>query len=205
VRTDLAPPQQHLRGFVRWPAPGADSTAIMVTSGSWLELIPVAFFGIFGLLCFAFPFLAVMPGQPPLTNSQWFPLFSAWLFSALSFYAARLVLRLAQPYQLSLDLCSRRYALRKGFRPNVKVWTGDFDDIQKIYVWERRERSADGYIHNVIISWAMKGVETSLWTYISKKPDDPKPEAWATKFCQELGVPFGGVLTGKYTKTWRRD
>lgn len=203
---DLAPPRQDLGGFVRWPAPGADDSTLTVTFGSWLALIPVAFLVLMGLVCLTLPFLAItmpMPGQPALTLENWFSFLAMWLLSALIFYGARLVLRMVKPSWLNLDLAARRYVLWEGFRPNRKVWTGDFDDIQKIYIWTRWERSNDRYIYNINISWAMRSVVTSLWTYTSKKPDDPKPEAWAENFCQELGVPFGGVLTGKYSKTWK--
>lgn len=164
---DLAPPRQDLGGFVRWPAPGADDSTLTVTFGSWFNLIPVAFLVLMGLFSLTLPFLAIMmptPGQPALTLENWFSFLVMWLLSALIFYGTRLVLRMIQPSWLNLDLAAHRYVLWEGFRPNRKVWTGDFDDIQKIYIWTRWETSTNRHIYNVIISWAMRGVETSLWT-----------------------------------------
>lgn len=201
---DLAPPRQDLGGFVRWPASGVDGSTLVITFGSWLGFIPAAVLAIFASLCLMAPFLAIMlPGQPPLTLDDWFGVCGAWLFSALFFYAARSTLHMAEPSCLSLDLASRRYILRKGFQRTGKNWMGTFDDIQGIYVWKRWGRATECCIYNVNIYWEMKGGVTSLWTYYSKRADDPKPEAWAENFCRELGVPFGGVLTGKYFKTWK--
>ncbi|MDQ2799669.1 MAG: hypothetical protein M3Y13_08520 [Armatimonadota bacterium] len=205
MNTDLAPPRQNLSGFVRWPKSDADGSIVTITFGSWLLWIPITIFVIFALLCLAAPFLAVMPGQPKLTLRAWLPLFGTWLWSLLFLYGARAVWFMAQPYHLNLDLASRRYELRKGYRRSEKIWTGTFEDINEIYIWKRWSRHCERHIYNVNISWKMQKQVTSLWTYTSKLADDPKPEIWARNFCSELGVPFGGILTGEFVKRWKRD
>ena len=210
MRTNLAPPRQDLAGFVRWPESSPEDSTITITDGSWLGFIPVAIFVMCGLFCVVLPILALTMPVPPKPIQLPGPLelgeyLLMWLLGALLLYAARVVFSWAQPSRLSLDLAGRSYTLREGFRRRERVWAGTFDDIREIYVWKRRPRGSDQYMHNVIISWKMRGVSTRLWTYNSKSADDPKPETWAKGFCQELGVPFGGVLVGDIIRKWERE
>ncbi len=208
MNTDLAPPQGNLAGFVRWSEPGAGNSLYTITFGTWLMLIPFLWVAAGGLFCLVLPILAMTmpaPARAAPPQSEWPYYLVMWLFSLLMFWAARQVWVMAEPYRLSLDIATRHYTLRKGFRWNEKVWTGTFEDIREVYIWKRRPQRSYQYLYNVIISWKMSGVSTPLWTYNSKSADDPKPETWARIFCQELGVPFGGILTGDFVKRWKRD
>ena len=204
MRTDLIPPQHSGSGFFRWTMSDGDKPTFTATDGSWLLLIPVGYYTIFGLFILAVPFLALMPGQPKLTQKIWLQMFlMTWLFGALLFWLARIFWGGAEPYRLSLDLATRHYTLRKGFRGRVKVWMGTFEDIREVYLRKcGRPRGSDKYIYNVIISWKLSGQSTRLWTYSSKQADDPNPKLWAQIFCQELGVPFGGTLSGDIWQKW---
>ena len=207
MRTDLVPPQQSCRGFLRWSLSDGDKPTFTTIYGSRLAFIPVAYVAIIGLFFLVVPLLAMMPGQPKYPQKVWLQMFLiAWPISTLIFYAARMFWIMAEPYRLSLDLATRHYILRKGFRKNERVWTGTFDDIREIYLRKHgRPRGSDEYGYSVIISWKISGQSTPLWTYGSKSADDSAPETWARAFCQELGVPFGGVLAGDFVKRWKRD
>ena len=175
MRTDLVPPQHSGSGFFRWSMSDGDKPTFTATFGSWLLFIPAGYFAIFGLLCLVVPFLAIMPGQPKLTQKIWLQIFLiTWLFGALLLYLVRIIWVGAEPYRLSLDLATRHYTLRKGSRGREKVWTGTFEDIREVYLWKRgRPRGSDEYNYNVIISWKITGQSTRLWTYNSKSTDDP--------------------------------
>ena len=110
MRIDLVPPQPSGSRFLRWTLSEGDRPIYTAAYGSWLIFIPVAYLAIIGLVCLAVPFLAVMPGQPKLTQKAWLQIFlEAWPFGALILYAARRVWVMAEPYRLILDLATRHY------------------------------------------------------------------------------------------------